>query len=115
MDDDADLRRCRWCARRFPVSPGPGRPREFCRRSCRQRDYEARRRSDELGLTDRDLIVARQTIDRLRDRLFVLECALEDVGRDLAGRPTRDDYRDAVAWLVEAATPLLTVLDTDDV
>ena len=99
-------RRCRWCARRFEVTPGPGRPKEFCRRSCRQRDYEARQRAVEVGLSEDELVMTRRAMDELRDRLFVLEAAIEDVERDLAGSPTKSDYRDAVEWLLEAARPL---------
>lgn len=102
-DDD---RRCRWCGRRFPGRIGPGRPREFCRRSCRQRDYEARLRAAEVGLSDDELVLARHQLDDLRDRLFVLEAAVEDVERDLSGTPTKAEYADAVAWLLEAARPL---------
>lgn len=101
-----DRRRCRWCARPFEVTPGPGRPREFCRRSCRQRDYEARQRATEVGLSEDELVLTRQAMDELRDRLYVLEAAIEDVERDLAGSPTKSDYRDAVAWLLDAARPL---------
>lgn len=103
-------RRCRWCARRFRVTPGPGRPREFCRRSCRQRDYEARRRAAEVGLSEDELVLTRRAMDDLRDRLYVLEAAIEDVERDLTGTPTKADYRDAVAWLLDAARPLRDVL-----
>ena len=106
-----DERRCRWCARRFEVTPGPGRPKEFCRRSCRQRDYEARQRAAEVGLSEDELILTRQTMDSLRDRLYVLEAAIEDVERDLAGAPTKADYRDAVDWLLMAAKPLRGLWD----
>ena len=82
-------RRCRWCARRFTVEPGPGRPREFCRRSCRQRDYEARRRAAEVGLSEHELVLTRQAMEELRDRLYVLEAWLLD-----AARPLRDVWRD---------------------
>ena len=88
------------------MSPGPGRPREFCRRSCRQRDYEARQRAAEVGLSEDELVLTRQAMDDLRDRLYVLEAAIEDVERDLAGSPTRAEYRDAVEWLLDAARPL---------
>jgi hypothetical protein len=37
----------------------------------------------------------------------VLEAAIEDVDRDLAGSPTPADYRDAVAWLLDAARPVV--------
>ena len=99
-------RRCRWCARRFEVTPGPGRPKEFCRRSCRQRDYEARQRAVEVGLSEDELVMTRRAMDELRDRLYVLEAAIDDVERDLAGSPTKSDYQDAVEWLLDAARPL---------
>ena len=101
-------RRCRWCARPFTVAPGPGRPREYCRRSCRQRDYEARRQAVDLGLGDARLVVARAELDALHDRLYELEAAIEDVDRDLAAAdpPTVDDYREALDWLLQTARPL---------
>lgn len=104
-------RRCRWCGRRFTVVPGPGRPKVFCRRSCRQRDYEARQRAAEVGLSEHELIMTRAAMDDLRDRLYVLEAAIEDVERDLAGTPTKADYADAVSWLLDAARPLRKALD----
>ncbi len=107
-DPSPEVRRCRWCARPFPVRHGPGRPREFCRRSCRQRDYEARQRAAEVGLSEDELVMTRQAIDELRDRLYVLEAAIEDVERDLAGSPGEAEYRDAVEWLLAAARPLRT-------
>jgi hypothetical protein len=90
------------------VVPGPGRPREYCRRSCRQRDYEARRQSADLGLGDMQLVVARADLDALHDRLYALEAAIEDADRDLAGadHPTADDYREALDWVLAAARPL---------
>jgi hypothetical protein len=99
--------RCRWCGRNLPLRRGPGRPREFCKESCRQLDYQARRRAAEVGLSEHELIVARHELDDLHDRLYVLEAAIEDVDRDLAGDPTPEDYRDAVAWLLDAARPVV--------
>jgi hypothetical protein len=102
--------RCAWCRRPLPAASGPGRPRRFCQQSCRQRDYEARRRARELDLGDHELIVARHTLDALRDELYVLACAVEDVERDLAAtaRPTTRELQDAVGWLLDAARPLCT-------
>ena len=96
------------------MSPGPGRPREFCRRSCRQRDYEARQRATEVGLSEHELVLTRQAMDDLRDRLYVLECAVEDVERDLSGSSTKSEYADAVAWLLDAARPVIEALGRDD-
>ncbi len=107
-------RRCRWCARPFPVTPGPGRPKEFCRRSCRQRDYEARQRATEVGLSEHELVLTRQAMDELRDRLYVLEAAIEDVERDLVGNPTKADYREAIDWLLAAARPLRSLWHDDE-
>ena len=36
-------RDCAWCSNRFVVVNRPGRPRIYCRDSCRQRAYERRR------------------------------------------------------------------------
>ena len=104
-------RRCRWCGRPFDVVPGPGRPREYCRRSCRQRDYEARRQSADLGLGDAHLVVARSELDALHDRLYELEAAIEDVDRDLAAAtpPGERDYREALEWILAAARPLTSL------
>jgi hypothetical protein len=105
-----DLERCVWCGRRLPARAATGRPRRYCRQACRQRDYEARLRSDEAGLSETELIVARHELDALYDLLYVLECAVEDVERDLAGsspRPSRQELADAVDWLLQAARPLV--------
>lgn len=102
--------RCRWCGRGFETVAGPGRPRLYCRRSCRQREYEANRRSSELGLGETELVMARSELEQLRDALYVLEAAVEDVDRDLA--ESGDDpaeVRRALEWILEAARPLLTL------
>ena len=89
------------------MAGGPGRPRAYCRRSCRQRDYEARRRAGEAGLGDAELIISRAELDALHDRLYELEAAIDDVDRDLAaGKPGAAAYRDALEWVLTAARPL---------
>ena len=99
--------RCRWCGRGIDRRPGPGRPKEFCKASCRQADYIARQRSAEAGLSDAELIVTRAALDDLRDKLYVLEAAVEDVERDLADGPSERELQDAIQWLLEAARPLV--------
>jgi hypothetical protein len=88
------------------VLPGPGRPRLFCKAGCRQADYVARQRQAEVGLSEAELIVTRAALDDLRDRLYVLEAAVEDVDRDLTASSTKQELRDAVDWLLAAARPL---------
>ena len=102
-------RRCRWCRRVLPERSGPGRPREFCGQACRQWDWVTRRRSAELALTEDELVVTRDALDRLHDELYVLTCAVEDTRRDLraireAGRdPTTKELHDILEWLLDAA------------
>jgi hypothetical protein len=85
--------RCRWCGRSYEAIAGPGRPRLYCRRSCRQRDYEARHRTTELGLGEHELIVTRQELNELRDRLYVLAETVKDVEHDLTDDDADDERR----------------------
>ncbi len=80
---------------------GPGRPRLYCKPSCKQRDYEARRRSEELGLGEHELVVTRGELEAMNDRLFVLACVVEDVERDLARGDV--DAQEAFDVLLDAA------------
>jgi hypothetical protein len=99
--------RCRWCGRGIDRRPGPGRPKQFCRPSCRQADYIARQRSAEAGLSETELIITRTALDELRDKLYVLEAAVEDVERDLADGDGEQVVRDSLQWLLAAARPLV--------
>jgi len=75
--------RCAYCHRPLAVGGRPGRPAEYCKRSHRQRAYEARRRAQRSGLADGLVIVAQAELDRLHDRLYAVEAALDDVDGDL--------------------------------
>ena len=71
-------------------------------------DYMARRRAKELGLSESELVMAKSELDQLRDALYVLEAAVEDVERDLAATPDDPvEVRRALDWLLDAARPLL--------
>ena len=100
-------RRCRWCSRPLDIQPGPGRPREFCKPSCRQADYVARLRRTEVGLSEAELIVTRAALDELRDRIYVLEAAIEDVERDREAAGGEQDLAEALDWLLQAARPVV--------
>ena len=63
-------------------------------------------RARELGLSEGELVMTRAELNAMHDQLYMLEAAVEDVERDLAAAPTKQDLRDAVAWLIEAARPL---------
>lgn len=87
-----------------------GRPRVFCKRSCRQREFEARARAARHGLDETDLIVARSELEQLRDELYVLQCAVEDVDRDIIQTSTLAEMREGLEWVLAAARPLQTTL-----
>jgi hypothetical protein len=83
-----------------------GRPRRYCRRSHRQRAYEARRLAERMGLDSGDTLVATNDLERVRDRLYVLESALDDVEADLRGAAPVEEYRRAFQHLYAAAAQL---------
>ena len=100
--------RCAWCGRTYEIKAGRGRPQLYCRRSCRQREYESNRRSRELGLSESELVVTRDELEQLRDALYVLEAAVHDVERDVNERPDDPaELKRALDWLLDAARPLL--------
>lgn len=99
---------CLWC--RIPIQrPTTGRPRKYCSQACRQWDWVTRQRSAELRLSEKELVVTRAALNELKDRIYVLSCAVEDVEQDLDPDldPTMRDFRKALEWLLEAARPLV--------
>ncbi len=92
----------------FEPRSGPGRPQIYCRRSHRQRHYEARTLAERHGLGAGQALIERDKLARLNDRLYVLESACDDVRADLEEAHDLDAYRNAVVHLMEAALPLRT-------
>ena len=91
----------------FKVASTPGRPARYCRRSHRQRAYEARRIAADRKLGAEEVLISRRTWDHLRDALYRLETASEDVAMDLlAGRSTKAEYVEALAHLSAAVREL---------
>jgi hypothetical protein len=107
-DDTSGFPRCKWCRVVLPAHVGPGRPRRFCSQACRQWDWVARQRADELALSENELVIARDEMDRLKDQIYVLACAIEDVTSDLASNATQtvSSLRESLEWLLEAAEPV---------
>lgn len=106
MTEFARQARCRWCGRPLPDRAGRGRPRRFCRQACRQREYISRLRAAEAGLSEQELVVARAELDDLRDRLYVLECAVDDARRDLS---EGDAAERVLGEVLAAAEPLFGI------
>ena len=108
-DPDKPLARCGWCRRLILDAKPIGRPRRFCSQACRQWNWVAAQRSAAANLGADELIVARAEIDALRDDMYVLACAVDDVERDLGAssrKPTVAELREHLDWLLEAARPL---------
>ena len=104
-----EARRCRWCRRVVPGRAGTGRTKEFCSQRCRQWEWVSRQRARELALSEGELVIARDELDRLHDDLYVLACAVDDTERDVAAlgaRATAREVRDILDWLLAAAKPL---------
>jgi hypothetical protein len=70
----------------------------------------ARQRASELALSEDELVVTRSELDALRDQIFILKCAIDDVEQDLDPSidPTTRDFKAALTWLLDAAKPLVT-------
>jgi len=102
----AEISHCAWCGRAFALSGSQGRKARYCRRSHRQRAFEARCLAARMGLDSGEALVDADALCRLRDRLYVLESALDDVEGDLKGRPSAEDYKRAFQHLYAAAAPL---------
>ena len=112
MTKPPDTRRCAYCRRPLPPPGRTGRPATYCKRSHRQRAYEARRRADSLRVPTTQLVVEQAELDRLHDLLYALEAALQDVEQDLQGQTAKSDkaYRQAFLHLFRAADDLRGVV-----
>lgn len=106
---EAALPKCSWCRTPLPAQSGAGRPRKFCTQACKQWDWVARQRASELALSEDELVIARSELDALRDQIFILKCAIDDVEQDLDPSidPTTRDFKAALTWLLDAAKPLI--------
>ena len=76
-------RECEHCGRSFAVSGSPGRPRKYCRRSCRQRAFEARQHSDDLEWGADRLVRLSSELAALEDRVEAVRDVLVELHRDL--------------------------------
>ena len=77
----------------------------FCKQACRQREYEARRRALEVGLGEHELVVTREALESVRDRLFVLAHSVADADVDLRQPEARraKELRRVLDYVLDAA------------
>lgn len=69
---------CAWCAKAIEF-PDRGRPRKYCSHACRQRAYEQRNNVAGSSIPANAVIITPEHARELRDALFELRCAAEDV------------------------------------
>lgn len=70
---------CAWCGEEIELNQGRGRKRKYCGPSCKQRAYEQRTLLAETSVDPDAVILSQQKVDEIRDRLFELRCAAEDI------------------------------------
>ncbi|MGI9647521.1 MAG: hypothetical protein ACR2OI_03285 [Acidimicrobiia bacterium] len=102
MTELAESPRCQWCAAAIPARAGPGRPRRFCKRSHRQRHYEARKLAAVQGIGADEVLLGRDQFDAWHDQLYRLEAAIEDAEQDLGDKPGLREYTEAFQVLYQA-------------
>ncbi len=88
----------------MPDRSSSGRPRKYCRRSHRQRHYEARRLAATKGLAPDHVLISRATLHEWRDLVYTLASVIEDVEQDLEVSSTLKDYTEAFVHLHETAS-----------
>ncbi|WP_231598905.1 hypothetical protein [Corynebacterium occultum] len=69
---------CAWCGKDIHNHPR-GRPRKYCRQSCKQRAYEQRNKVSGTGIPAEAVIIQPERLAVLKDSLFELRCAAEDI------------------------------------
>ena len=93
---------CDWCGDPL-VANCSGRPRRYCRRSHRQRAYEARLLAERMGLDPGDALVPVDLVRWAREGIRALSRAIRDVERGLRAG---DDYETSFRHLYAAAVGL---------
>nr|VDG63673.1 Uncharacterised protein [Streptococcus thermophilus] len=89
---------CLWCGAPIEQLQGRGRRRKYCTDSCKQRAYE--QRHSVLSGPER----ARPRNDEtLRDRLFALRCAAEDIATAVSEGADADEIESLCDELVTMA------------
>jgi len=78
-----------------------GRPRRYCAQPCRQRAYERRASVARGGLPEDAVVLSAAEVGDLRDRLFQLRCAAEDVLTAVDDGASSVEIKGLAAGLVE--------------
>lgn len=95
---------CRWCGR--DVADGStGRPRQYCRQSCRQRAYEQRSlitSGRAAALAPDAVVLSADEASALSDRVYQVRCAAEDISTALDDQAGESELRQLCDTLLQA-------------
>ncbi|WJY97556.1 hypothetical protein [Corynebacterium fournieri] len=97
---------CAWCGKEIPVNRGRGRKRKYCSPSCKQRAYEQRTMLAGTAVEEDAVILNRNKVAEIRDRLYALRCAAEDIRTASAEGASADDLAPLCDELVGLAQQL---------
>lgn len=98
--------KCEWCGKSIELNVGQGRKRKYCGPSCKQRAYEQRVLLAGTGVDADSVILSKKRVDEIRDQLFELRCAAEDISVAAAEGADEDDLRLLCDELVDLARRL---------
>ena len=94
---------CAWCGTALPEQKGRGRRRKFCSPSCKQRAYEQRNSVSGTHIPADAVILSPEKVSDLRDRLYQLRCAAEDISTASAEGATPEELRHLCDEMVSLA------------
>ena len=94
---------CAWCGGPLPEQKGRGRRRKFCSPSCKQRAYEQRNSVSGTKIPEDAVILSPKKVSDLRDRLYQLRCAAEDIHTAAAEGATPEELRHLCDEMVSLA------------
>ncbi len=93
---------CSWCGKDI-ASTGRGRPRKYCSQACRQRAYEQRNNVSGTAIPAEAVILTPERAEELKDSLFELRCAAEDIATAVGERENPQDISTLCSELVALA------------
>lgn len=93
---------CEWCGREVPQSTR-GRRRKYCDQACRQRAYEHRQGGRGAAAGNAPGGTVARDVGKLRDGLFELRCAAEDIQTAVDEGAEAADLRELCTELVKKA------------
>lgn len=97
---------CEWCGKPIEVNVGRGRKRKYCSSSCKQRAYEQRVMLAGTEVDADAVILNKRRVDEIRDQLFELRCAAEDISVAAKEGASSDELQSLCDELVDLAQRL---------